>query len=341
MTSVFNNPTRLPPVWLSNYSLSTFQHMPQIALKSRGNREAALLLAHRRELLYSNGESCSFACRPQREGAMSAKRIFQSIAVVGILAGSFVATGSAMAVSGVCNGYMTAQPGDTLSSIAATCGTTVAIIQAANPGLGATVYAGQVLFVATGNSSVTAPTPTATAGGIYIVQPGDTLGNIALRYGVSISDILAANPQIWNPSLIYPGQAITLPAFAALPTYTYYPPAYYPPAYYPSTAYPAPLVSSHFPVLKVTYGHGLIVRTGPGMNYPEIQSPLISAVRKTTWQYIKNSMTMDSSTGFVWVEINLGQTVNGYSTGWIVVRDGLGNYLTDPNIGPKINPNDP
>ena len=54
---------------------------------------------------------------------------------------------------------------------------------------------------------------------------------------------------------------------------------------------------------------------------------------RTTWKYRKNSVTVDS-TGYVWVEITLSPMVEGYSTGWILVKDSLGNYFTEPNINP-------
>ena len=44
----------------------------------------------------------------------------------------------------------------------------------------------------------------------YIVRKGDTLGGIAAMYHTSVSNLLALNPQIKNPSLIYPGDAIRL-----------------------------------------------------------------------------------------------------------------------------------
>lgn len=46
----------------------------------------------------------------------------------------------------------------------------------------------------------------------YIVQAGDTLFKIAQTYDTSIDAILAINPQITNPNLIYPGQIIIIPA---------------------------------------------------------------------------------------------------------------------------------
>jgi len=45
----------------------------------------------------------------------------------------------------------------------------------------------------------------------YTVQSGDSLWKIAVKYQIGLSEIIAANPQIKNPSLIYPGQKINIP----------------------------------------------------------------------------------------------------------------------------------
>ena len=45
----------------------------------------------------------------------------------------------------------------------------------------------------------------------YTVKPGDTLSKIAQRNGVSLAQLLQANPQITNPNEIKVGQVITLP----------------------------------------------------------------------------------------------------------------------------------
>lgn len=45
----------------------------------------------------------------------------------------------------------------------------------------------------------------------YTVQKGDTLWRIAVKNQVGISELLAANPQIKNPKLIFPGQKINIP----------------------------------------------------------------------------------------------------------------------------------
>ena len=145
---------------------------------------------------------------------MTGKRIFQLILVAAILVASFASTSGAMAWSG-CASYITVQWGDTLSGLARLCGTTMEAIRAANPGLGWWVYAGQVLYIPTGY--IPEPVYYPSYGGTYVVQRGDTLSKIARRSGVSLSDVLAVNPQIWDASLIYAGQVITLPA--AAPTY--------------------------------------------------------------------------------------------------------------------------
>ena len=44
----------------------------------------------------------------------------------------------------------------------------------------------------------------------YTVVSGDTLWGIASRYNLTLNALLALNPQIQNPNLIYPGQTITV-----------------------------------------------------------------------------------------------------------------------------------
>ena len=45
----------------------------------------------------------------------------------------------------------------------------------------------------------------------YRVRSGDTLSAIASRHGMSLAALEAANPQLRNPNLIFPGQALNLP----------------------------------------------------------------------------------------------------------------------------------
>lgn len=53
--------------------------------------------------------------------------------------------------------------------------------------------------------------------GVYVVQPGDNLFRIALRNGVSLNQLAAANG-IVNPQLIFVGQQLTIPGSSAAPT---------------------------------------------------------------------------------------------------------------------------
>ena len=46
---------------------------------------------------------------------------------------------------------------------------------------------------------------------MHVVSAGENLFRISLRYGVSLSSILAANPQITNQNLIYINQQIVIP----------------------------------------------------------------------------------------------------------------------------------
>ena len=57
--------------------------------------------------------------------------------------------------------------------------------------------------------------PVGAASKTHTVVSGDTLWKIAVKYQVGTSEIISANPQIKNPDLIYPGQAVTVPTLDA------------------------------------------------------------------------------------------------------------------------------
>lgn len=54
-------------------------------------------------------------------------------------------------------------------------------------------------------------TAEAAGSGVYTVKKGDTLWGISKRYGKELSAVIAANPQIKNPNLIYPGDEVRMP----------------------------------------------------------------------------------------------------------------------------------
>ncbi|WP_324717209.1 LysM peptidoglycan-binding domain-containing protein [Carboxydochorda subterranea] len=125
-------------------------------------------------------------------------------------------SGQPIAFSSICpagSTPYTVQPGDTLFFIAQRFGTTVNAILALNPQITnpSLIFPGQVLCVP---SAAPPPPPITCPPGTtpYTVQPGDTLFFIAQRFGTTVSAILAANPQITNPSLIFPGQVLCVPS---------------------------------------------------------------------------------------------------------------------------------
>lgn len=93
------------------------------------------------------------------------------------------------------------QPGDNLFRIALRFGTTVEAIKEANGLTNDIIYVGQVLII---------PTPGEVQGvTVYVVQSGDTLFRIALRYGTTVEAIMEANGL--SDTTIYAGQELVIP----------------------------------------------------------------------------------------------------------------------------------
>lgn len=69
------------------------------------------------------------------------------------------------------------------------------------------------ITVVTAVKDVVPPTPPCPPGTTfdYVIQPGDTLSSIAQKFGVSVKAILAVNPQITNPNIIFAGRTIKIP----------------------------------------------------------------------------------------------------------------------------------
>ena len=106
----------------------------------------------------------------------------------------------------------TVQSGDTLSGIAQNYGVSLDALLAANPQIENPniIFRGQVLTIPQENGSVP-EAPQETTAVQYTIVSGDTLSGIAQNYGISLSTLLTANPQIENPNLIFPGQELTIP----------------------------------------------------------------------------------------------------------------------------------
>jgi len=103
------------------------------------------------------------------------------------------------------------QPGDTLYAIARRYGISVNALAAAN-GLTTRswIYVGQSLTLPdAGTAPAPAPAPTPATTGIHIVQPGENLFRLGLRYGTTAAAIRAANGL--SSDLIYVGQRLVIP----------------------------------------------------------------------------------------------------------------------------------
>jgi LysM repeat protein len=91
--------------------------------------------------------------------------------------------------------------GDTLWGLALRFGTTVEAIQSRNQLASSTIYKGQKLIISgtsEGGERIT-----------HVVQPGENLFRISLKYGTTVEAVAAAN-NIINPSLVYVGQKLTI-----------------------------------------------------------------------------------------------------------------------------------
>jgi LysM repeat protein len=75
-----------------------------------------------------------------------------------------------------------------------------------------------VLIVMVGLSLVPySPVRAQGINGQYVVQPGDTLFNLARRHGINVQDLAAANNLDWRSSWLYVGQVIVIPTAGAPP----------------------------------------------------------------------------------------------------------------------------
>ena len=122
------------------------------------------------------------------------------------------------------NGFLyTVQPGDTLFLIAQRFGVSLPALINANPQIPNpnVIFPGQLICVPTMPAApVPPPPPPCPNGVLYMVAPGDTLFLIAQQFGIALQALVAANPQIVNPNVIFPGQLICVPRGSgqAIPT---------------------------------------------------------------------------------------------------------------------------
>lgn len=127
--------------------------------------------------------------------------------VVSILIGVLVVLSTAgLAEAGTA---YTVRAGDSLYLISTRFGTTVPDLKSANGLTGNSLYVGQRLVIPGGTGGSGGASASKVAGTRYIVQGGDNLYKISVKFGVTVDSIRKAN-KLWK-DLLYPGQALTIP----------------------------------------------------------------------------------------------------------------------------------
>lgn len=136
------------------------------------------------------------------------------VLLVAVLISGALAQVAAAAPAGADSAYVV-RPGDTLGGIAARYGVSTTALARAN---GITnpnrIYIGQRLTIpgagGSGNPpAVPNPPTTNPSTGTYIVQQGDTLSKIAVRFGTTVQNLMRLNG-ITNPDRIWVGQRLTV-----------------------------------------------------------------------------------------------------------------------------------
>lgn len=123
--------------------------------------------------------------------------------------------GSASTPPAAASGTHVVQAGETLSLIAARYGLTTQALASANGIVNPNrIYSGQRLVIPGRGATPSAPSLPPASSTTYTVRRGDTLSAIALRYGVSMWTLASLN-NIGNPSRIYVGQVLRIPAGGA------------------------------------------------------------------------------------------------------------------------------
>ena len=147
------------------------------------------------------------------------------------------------------------------------------------------------------------------------------MANIASRAGTTVSAIMAVNPQIYNPNVIYVGQVIYMPTGSGYPNP-------YPPTTPPSQPCncPKPAPGHELNTATIKYKGGMYIRSEPN------GAIIASAVNDSTVYYYRNAFFTDTG-GCVWVKVKVYPPTNNYYDGWLLVKDQLGNYFTSPQLG--------
>lgn len=110
-------------------------------------------------------------------------------------------------------GYVV-KPNDTLWDIATRYRVFVNDLLAANPGVDPQrLMVGQILVIPGANGAPAGAAPAQPVKATYTVESDDTLWDIAANYGLSLAELLAANPGV-DPRALMVGQQLTIPGIS-------------------------------------------------------------------------------------------------------------------------------
>lgn len=135
------------------------------------------------------------------------KRFVFALVAALLLAAQVLSPAAAAPTAATCGDTYVVQRGDYLSKIARYCGVSLSTLITANPEIKNInlLYVGQVIRTKVDGSIPVTGTKT------YVVQYGDTLFKIAVRYGTTVAELMRLNPQITDAWRIFAGQVIYIP----------------------------------------------------------------------------------------------------------------------------------
>lgn len=155
-----------------------------------------------------------FSHLPSRSRSISRHHpvLLTALLLFTLIAVNVIAVSPAAAAPAADQTIYVVRAGDTLARISARYGVSIAALVSANGIINPNrIFVGQRLIIpgATSGGTAPAPSPAPVSGSIYIVQPGDTLSRIAVRYRTTVAALLAANG-LTNPDRIWVGQRLRI-----------------------------------------------------------------------------------------------------------------------------------
>jgi LysM repeat protein len=156
----------------------------------------------------------------------------------------------------------------------------------------------QNVFAAPSTATAVTSAATQTDPFTYIVQPGDYLSAIANTYGTSVAAILALNPQITDPNLIYPGEALQIPVGTV-------------------TSPVIPLTGAYATVTPYSVSPGSKIQVSVN-GFPATTPILVSAHPVNSTQLEVNKDANTNANGKATVTLRIPSSLNGnYSQSWV------------------------